>query len=84
MATRQKSDDMDRTDIKNEPPSPGQRGRVLIGSHWFPCRVVSAEEVPVYYGGTIRCFKCEFPNGDVVFCGRNSIRPASSFKGRTS
>jgi hypothetical protein len=59
---------------------PREAAFMLIGAKWFRCEVERIDDIPHWSGNTIRRFTCRFPNGDVICCGRNSIRTA---KGRS-
>lgn len=55
---------------------PGDSASLLIGNKWFRCVVKAIADVPHWSGNSIRRYDCQFPNGNAISCGRNSIRAA--------
>ncbi len=50
------------------------KAKILIGAKWFSCKVERVDDIPHWSGQFIRRYTCRFPNGDIICCGRNSIR----------
>lgn len=50
------------------------KAKILIGMKWYRCVVERMDDIPHWSGQTIRRFTCRMPNGDVICCGRNSIK----------
>lgn len=50
------------------------KAKILIGMKWYSCFVERTEDIPHWSGGAILRFTCRLANGDVICCGRNSIK----------
>jgi hypothetical protein len=56
----------------------GDKAKMLIGPKWHACTIEGIADIPHYSGQHIRMFTCRLKSGNVICCGRNSIRPAAS------
>lgn len=56
------------------------RAKILIGVKWWPCTVERIDDIPYFAGRAIRRFTCRMDNGDLICCGRNSIRKRKEFR----
>lgn len=50
--------------------------KILIGAKWYACIVERTDDIPHWSGQIIRRFTCRMKNGDLILCGRNSIKLA--------
>jgi len=50
------------------------KATILIGVKWHRCVVERIDDIPHWSGNSIRRFACRFPNGDLICCGKNSIK----------
>lgn len=50
------------------------KAKILIGAKWHACTVERTDDIPHWSGQMIRRYSCRMKNGDLIFCGRNSIK----------
>ena len=68
----------------NEQINVGDKAKMLIGPQWHQCTVVAIDDIPHWSGNSIRRYTCSFKGGDLICCGRNSIKHVNTKESRTS